>query len=724
MLRTTRRWLLGRAWIGAVVAACSGPSSPATSSAPSPTPSPAGAGTAGAAGIVPPAELIAYPDLIVINGKVLTVDKTFSVAEAIAARDGRVLAVGATAAIRRLAGPKTRIIDAQGKSVVPGIIDSDADNAFAGGDLYKDTMVNGKVGQKVRGANVAEMLDKVRGLVATAAPGSPVYVRMSDEFRNQLSNLTAKDLDAIAPKNPLMLSLSSSDGVVNTLMLERAFAAGLRREHFQVVKDKDGAPTGQLFSRALGFVGWNLRDWPQLTEETYKEQEQLLVAFAKAGVTTLTGHASGYTVTIISQMYHQGRLKLRVRPDIDFARQNPMADQIIRRVPNLVNFGLGDGMVRIAGAAVGPVDGASDDGGILTNAPKKRIPPEIGGSPNGADKWTGEQWTGKQWVRDLTDAEKRDTEWETFQLLRKHGWNIGGNHNMGSGAAAIVMQSLLDAEAQGDVKVKEMLGRNSLDHNLIWDQVSIDLAKRLGDRIAFGLNSEIFSQRVVGNVEMLEAQYGDLLNTMQPVKDLLAAGINVHLEGGDPVRKAPFWRIARFVTRTDKSTRSAVAAGRVWGEQHAIDRKTALVLNTIAAARFISEEKDLGSLEKGKYADMLVLNEDFMAVKDLDSVRPLVTIVGGKVVWEETASAAATATPSVASAAATVTVSGSIVKLADQGKQVTVRTADGKEIQFEISGSRTTLEGVPARADLKEGMQVTVEGPASGGEAKRFVVKR
>jgi hypothetical protein len=385
-------------------------------------------------------------------------------------------------------------------------------------------------------------------------------------------------------------------------------------------------------------------------------------------------------------------------------------------------------MVRISGAAVGPVDGASDDGGILTHDPKKAIPPEIGGSPYGANKWTGEQWTGKQWLRDLTEAEKRDTEWETFQLLRKHGWNIGGNHNMGSGAAEIVMQALLDAETQGDIKVKNMLGRNSLDHNLIWDQISIDLAKKLGDRIAFGLNSEIFSQRVVGDKEMLEAQYGDLLNTMQPVKDLLAAGINVHLEGGDAVRKAPFWRIARFVTRTDKSTRSAVAAGRVWGEQHSIDRRTALTLNTIASAHFISEEKDLGSLERGKYADMLVLNEDYMSVKDLDSIRPLVTIVGGKVVWEESPSAAPAAT-SVASAApvsgaGTVTVSGSIVKLEDSGKLVTVRMGDGKDVVFEISGSRTTLEGVATRSDLRTGMLVTVEGPAGGGEAKRFIVKR
>jgi len=86
------------------------------------------------------------PDTILVNGKILTVDAQFPVAEAVAVRDGRILAVGTNDQVKRLIGPSTRAIDLQGKTVVPGFIDSDGDNAFAGGDLYKDTMVNGKVG--------------------------------------------------------------------------------------------------------------------------------------------------------------------------------------------------------------------------------------------------------------------------------------------------------------------------------------------------------------------------------------------------------------------------------------------------------------------------------------------------------------------------------------------------------------------------------------------------
>jgi len=590
-----------------------------------------------------PEALLAYPNLVLYNGKVVTVDDAFTVAEAVAVRDGRILAVGSTAEIKRLVGPSTRAIDLGGRSVVPGFIDSDADNAFVGGDLYKDTMVNGKVGQKVRGDSVAAMLDQVRALVASAAPGSPVYVRMADEWARDLATLTRRDLDALAPDNPLMLSLSSSESVLNGAMLERSFAAGLRRDHIGVVKDTSGTPTGQTFGAASGMAGWNLRDWPELTDAILDDQEKMNADFLRVGVTTVTGHASGYTVTLLGQLHHQGRLKIRVRPDIDFARQNPLADQFIRRTPNLVNFALGDGMVRIAAAAVGPVDGASDEGGILTNEAKLREDPDVGGGPHGVNKWTGSTFTGRHWT-DLSPAERMQTEAGTLFRLRQHGWNIGGNHNMGSQAAVIVMDTLAAAEGQPDIKVKAMRGRNALDHNLVWDAQSIAAARRAGDSMAFGLKDELWAPRVVRGKEMLVAQYGDRLHTIQPVKDLLAAGLNVHFEGGkadDP----PLWRVeryvtrvARFATRSERARREGASdrAPRVWGKDQAIDRRQALRLVTIEAARFITEEKMLGSIEKGKYADLVVLGGDFLGVPEdqIATLDPEITIVGGNVVFE------------------------------------------------------------------------------------------
>jgi predicted amidohydrolase YtcJ len=128
------------------------------------------------------------------------------------------------------------------------------------------------------------------------------------------------------------------------------------------------------------------------------------------------------------------------------------------------------------------------------------------------------------------------------------------------------------------------------------------------------------------------------------VKDLLAAGLNVHFEGGkadDP----PLWRVeryvtrvARFATRSERARREGASdrAPRVWGKDQAIDRRQALRLVTIEAARFITEEKMLGSIEKGKYADLVVLGGDFLGVPEdqIATLDPEITIVGGHVVFE------------------------------------------------------------------------------------------
>ncbi len=139
-------------------------------------------------------------------------------------------------------------------------------------------------------------------------------------------------------------------------------------------------------------------------------------------------------------------------------------------------------------------------------------------------------------------------------------------------------------------------------------------------------------------LEMLNYQYGEQMHTMQPVKDLIKAGLNVHFEGGKP-GEPPLWRIERFVTRTEaaaKGSKRAADKGRVWGKAQAIDRKQALWMVTLNAAEFISEEKLLGSIEKGKYADLVVLSGDYMSVPDdkIDELEVVMTIVNGKVVYE------------------------------------------------------------------------------------------
>ena len=87
--------------------------------------------------------LMNYADLVLHNGQILTVDSDFTVAEAIAVRDGRVLATGSSREMLALAGPGTTRVDLKGRTVTPGYIYNDGDNAVPGGDIYKDTLVDG-----------------------------------------------------------------------------------------------------------------------------------------------------------------------------------------------------------------------------------------------------------------------------------------------------------------------------------------------------------------------------------------------------------------------------------------------------------------------------------------------------------------------------------------------------------------------------------------------------
>ncbi len=122
-------------------------------------------GLAGAQSL--PREVIAYADMVLYNGKILTVDEQFSIAEAAAIRDGKFLAVGDKEKILAMAGPQTRRVDLQGRSMVPGFIDTHLHSAFLG-NIEKG-------GLPVKFKDVASGLEEIRQIVAKFAPGEPVY---------------------------------------------------------------------------------------------------------------------------------------------------------------------------------------------------------------------------------------------------------------------------------------------------------------------------------------------------------------------------------------------------------------------------------------------------------------------------------------------------------------------------------------------------------------------
>ena len=580
-----------------------------------------------------PQILMNYADLIMLNGKILTIDNDFTITEAIAVRDGRVLATGSNADMLALAGPETEQVDLNGRSVTPGYIYNDGDNAVPGGDIYKDTLVDGWLSGRIKGEELQELLKSIDEVLAKAHEGDPVFINMPKDYPLDAQAWNADDIDEIAPNNPLALFYTSSDVRVNHAMLEKAFEMGLPKDHFGVEKNEKGEPTGSLFHEATGFIGWQVRPYPSRAyiEQGMEDAKASFMGYLSSGVTTSTGHMSGLTISMLNELFHSGQLVMRVYPGHDFTRQNPFPEQYLKRIGNLVNFSLYDPergpMVKIVGAALASVDdGANSPSGMLTIQAKDRILPDLGGTPHGWNKWSGEGVTGLSWDQ-MSQENKMQTDWNTMRLLNKYGWNTNGNHNMGSGAMKVVLDAV-DNAYSGEVLFKQTKP-NAYDHNVIWHKDNYPMIMKYNDKLRFALNiGELFEPREINGTPVIFYEYGKQIDTLQPVKDLIDMGVHVHFEGGSGSNH-PMKMMKYAVTRKDDN-------GKVIAPSQAIDRATALKMITVNAAVFIEEQANLGTLEPGKWADMVVLSGDYMGVpeSELDKLDIDLTYVAGKLVFD------------------------------------------------------------------------------------------
>jgi len=162
-------------------------------------------------------------DLVLLNGKVVTVDPDFSVAEAVAVRDGRIVAVGSTAEIEELAGVRTEVIDLDGRMVLPGLIDSHIHMLSTGLTI---SMINCRTPPM---RSITDIVAAVGERAGKAEPGEWIAGRGWDQAKlAEHRNPTRWDLDEVAPDNPVYLTRTCGHVVVvNSKALE---IAGITRE--------------------------------------------------------------------------------------------------------------------------------------------------------------------------------------------------------------------------------------------------------------------------------------------------------------------------------------------------------------------------------------------------------------------------------------------------------------------------------------------------------------
>jgi len=599
---------------------------------------------------VPP-ELIHYPEFVFFNGQVLTADadQDFTVAEAVAVRGNRVFAVGTNEKVRRLAGPTTRIIDLQGRSLTPGFIYNDGDNSVPAGDILKDSQWKGITRPHLGGETVDQALATLSFIVEQEGePGEPLFFNLRDNLSGTAMDAWGiSTLDEVAPDNPVIVYLESSEGLMNSAMIKLAIESGFPADHLHLDRDKNGEYTGRGGAQLVGFIGREVRPWPNpiwFDEVAVPSAVETLAKYARHGVTVATGHMSAPTLTVLNRIFHeqpQG-LAIRVYPGLDFLRQNPNGEMYLKRMGNLVDFSLVDergAMVTIVGASVGPHSGTPDGlSGLLSIHPKKNVIQGLSPNPYGDNRWTGEWFTGLS-QGELTEEQKKQTDYYNVMLARQHGWNVTGIHNMGSEGIRLAMQNIVEAEQQDTLYVAKLWRPNGFDHNIEWVPEVYDYYEahpELKDLIRFGISlRSMTNQRVsepLGLTNLIEVQWGmEGLERIAPLRSLQREGIPFHIEGTEPRddRSYPTWYMHKAVTRIDQD-------GRVIAPHEALDRESALLALTRWAARFIGADGEMGSVQAGKLADLVVFDGDLMDVpiEKLADLKAVFTMVGGQVAYE------------------------------------------------------------------------------------------
>jgi predicted amidohydrolase YtcJ len=276
------------------------------------------------------------PDLVIVNASIHTVDEAQPRAEAVAISGNRIVAVGSTAEIQALTGPKTRVVDAAGKNVFPGFNDAHVHFLSGGYSLSSVDLRDAKSPEEMarRLANYARTVPKGRWVLGgdwdhEKWPGAPLPTR--------------EMIDAATPENPVFVNrLDGHMALANSLALKLAGVTKDTKEPAGgvVVRDKNGEPTGVLKDAAESLVE---RAIPAKTfDENHAAAKAATQHAAKMGVTSLTDMSAGDDVGVYQYMLDHGELKTRI-----YAIRSIVSWEVLEKTG--VRAAFGSDMLRIGG---------------------------------------------------------------------------------------------------------------------------------------------------------------------------------------------------------------------------------------------------------------------------------------------------------------------------------------------------------------------------------------
>jgi predicted amidohydrolase YtcJ len=558
-------------------------------------------------------------DILIRNAKVITCDRAFRIARAIALKDGRVLAVGDDAALAPLSDGETTVIDAGGHAVIPGLIDCHA---------HMDREGLKPVFPSLAGCrSIDDVLQRIAQLVAASEPGAWIVTMPIGEppyYWDVPGNLREKrfptrwELDRVSPKNPVYIRpiwgywrhIIPISSVANSLALEAAGIhpgmapppATIRFETDPATGAFNGIIHEDTFMPAAELGYFHMMPRFEHGHRVRGLRDAMRIYNATGTTSIYEEHGCAQELIQAYQSVRAAgdmavRASLVFSPSWHFIRAEQYAPTLQRWAAWLGKGGLGDDWLRVEGMYVEP--GITPENLLRINA-----------SP-----YTG--WSGFNYDCGLPRERLVDLMCEAARNDIR--------------VAAITID-FLDLFEEVDRRVPIAGKRWVLGHLRTATADQVRRIRALGLAMSAHTNRYVFKEGHLIRDEIGRARE----NEIAPLRALVEEGVHIGL-ATDNVPTSLFWPVWEAVTRYNRYADDAIAPGQ------ALTREQALRCATIEGAHLTFEEDVKGSLEPGKYADLAILSDDPLTCSDdaLKDIVALKTIVGGRVVYERDEASAA-----------------------------------------------------------------------------------
>jgi predicted amidohydrolase YtcJ len=545
-------------------------------------------------------------DLILHGGKIITADSRFSIAQAVAIRDGKITSVGSSGdVLKRERGASTRVVDLQGRTVLPGLIDAHVHALEAGLSEYR------------RKLPAFDSITTIQAYIRERAKVTPkgewiVVPRTLPPRLKEMRMPTRQDLD-VTLDHPVAFD-ASYVWSANSKALE---VSGITRDTpnppgGEIVKGPDGEPNGILRNASQLLKGVTKAE-PYTDAEQLAALEQMLKLYAAAGLTAVGDRgASKVDVALYERLKQEQKLPVRVVMTW-LLPTTAETSELVREIQespwttNQGDEGLKFGTFKVI------LDGGQSVGTAYQRMPYGPFGRQLYGQTNPDAR-------GTLFVQP-------DKLYALYEAARNKGWQLTA-HSQGGAA----IDTLLDVFERLDREKPIAPTRSHVVHGSFLSSDAISRMKRMGIALDAQPDWLYFDvpalERVLGRQNM---------RWFFPLRSVMAAGIEVaggsdHMIGHDKNSAVnpfnPFFNMWMAITRQMRD-------GSVFYPEERVTREQALRMYTNGAAWIQFAEKERGSIEPGKLADLVVIDRDYLTCpeNEIRAIEPLMTMVGGKVVY-------------------------------------------------------------------------------------------